>query len=112
MFYVDETEQHGLVMTLDNVASKVPWFQGCNTDEGEPTCPWTLASGNGLGAGSTNTALMIAAQAVFNPTAGTNAGQLAASYVVDATTGKPTESCSVVLDFEPGPFNIYKCVGH
>ena len=54
VFYVDETGQHGLVCAKQDQSSAVRWYAGTNTR--------TMATGRGLKAGSTNTALIIASQ--------------------------------------------------
>lgn len=64
VFYVDATGQHGLIASLtdltDGVDNLIPWYNG--------VYKFTGATGDGIGAGASNTLIIIAAQAADNPT--------------------------------------------
>jgi hypothetical protein len=54
IFWVDETNQHGLVCTITNQSSSIKWFEG--------SFRITQARGNGVYAGKANNSIIIAAQ--------------------------------------------------
>ncbi|HMV13228.1 MAG TPA: DUF1566 domain-containing protein [Nitrosomonas sp.] len=55
VFYIDPTGQHGLITSLFDLSDKyIPWFNGINKITG--------ATGDGIGVGAPNTALIVAAQ--------------------------------------------------
>lgn len=77
IFYVDTTGQHGLIASLSDHLSDqsffIQWFNGINKVTG--------ATGDGVGAGATNTAIIVAAQS--NDTPGGNfAAKVAADFSV------------------------------
>ncbi len=88
VFYVDETGQHGLIASLTD-QDAVQWYNGINKITG--------ATGDGVGAGTTNTAIIVAAQS--NDTPGGNfAAKVAADFSVQedglaACTGSVDEVC-------------------
>jgi hypothetical protein len=81
VFYVYDNGQHGLIAATanQNGGGNLTWYNGTNR--------WTGTTGDGLGAGSMNTALIIAAQIADNPT-GMYAAKACADYsvVVDGIT--------------------------
>lgn len=93
IFYVDTTGQHGLIASLSDHWSDqsffIQWFNGINKVTG--------ATGDGVGAGATNTAIIVAAQS--NDTPGGNfAAKIAADFSVQedgltACTGAVDEIC-------------------
>ncbi|MCX6278303.1 MAG: DUF1566 domain-containing protein [Bacteroidetes bacterium] len=58
IFYIDGTGQHGLIATTSNQATEVQWYNG--------SFILTGASGTGIGAGNTNTNLIVAGQGAGN----------------------------------------------
>ncbi len=89
VFYVDETGQHGLITSLSDQSSSITWYNGVHKVTG--------ATGDGVGAGATNTAIIVAAQS--NDTPGGNfAAKVAADFSVQedgftACTGSIDEVC-------------------
>ena len=73
VFDVDASGQHGLIAALADQSAGIPWNNQTNRVTG--------ATGDGLGAGAMNTALIIAAQISDNPT-GNFAAKVAAVYSV------------------------------
>lgn len=91
VFYVDETGQHGLISSLSDLddGSGIQWYNGVSKVTG--------ASGDGIGAGASNTAIIIAAQISDNPN-GIFAAKLAADFSVQEDgvtpcTGAADEIC-------------------
>jgi hypothetical protein len=87
IFYVDETGQHGLIASLTDDFS--PWYNGVFKITG--------ATGDGVGAGATNTAIIVAAQSNDTP-GGYFAAKVAADFSVQedgltACTGSVDEIC-------------------
>lgn len=61
IFYVDETGQHGLIASkIDVNGQGIPWRNGASGNK------VTNARGDGIGAGETNTRLIIAQQTIDN----------------------------------------------
>jgi hypothetical protein len=89
IFWVDAEGQHGLIAAKADQSSGIQWYNG--------TSKITGTSGDGIGAGAMNTALIVAAQ--INDTVGGNfAAKVAADYSVqdDGTTdctGATNETC-------------------
>ena len=89
VFYVDPTGQHGLIASLSDQSSGIQWYNGVDKVTG--------ATGDGVGAGATNTAIIVAAQS--NDTPGGNfAAKVAADFSVQedgvtACTGSVDEVC-------------------
>ena len=54
IFYIDGTGQHGLIAATDDQSAGIRWYAGTNTN--------TMALADGVYAGKTNTALIIASQ--------------------------------------------------
>ncbi len=104
VFYVDATGRHGLIVSLNDQSTSVPWFGGCDSSGGT-ACPQLLAQANGNGAGLKNTVLMVDRQALFDVSA-TNAGIVASTFSVESATGKNDANvCNV------GEINSAICVG-
>lgn len=84
VFYVYDNGQHGLIAATTDQSTGIRW---CNTttnpSNGEVTyiLKYTGATGNGIGAGAMNTALIIAAQMADNPS-GNFAAKVCADYSV------------------------------
>ena len=89
MFWVDQTGQHGLIAAKADQSAGVQWYND--------TYRVTRTTGDGIGAGAMNTALIIAAQS--NDNAATNfAATIAADYSVQddgitTCTGATNETC-------------------
>lgn len=75
IFFLDETGQHGLVASLNDLNQGIQWRNG---DSGNKV---TNAKADGIGAGETNTRLIVAEQTVDNQN-GQFASLLAANYQV------------------------------
>lgn len=75
VFFVDATGQHGLIAALSdqNSSDGIQWYNGINKATG--------ATGTGLGAGITNTAIIVAALSNDNPT-GDFAAKIAADFSI------------------------------
>lgn len=75
VFYVDETGQHGLIASLSDLddGSGIQWYNGVNKVTG--------ATGDGIGAGASNTTIIVVAQISDNPN-GNFAAKLAADFSV------------------------------
>lgn len=85
VFYVDPTGQHGLIAALEDQSDDIDWYNGVNKVTG--------ATGDGVGAGISNTAIIVAAQS--NDTPGGNfAAKLAADYSAREDGSPCTESIS------------------
>jgi hypothetical protein len=91
VFDVDASGQHGLIAALADQNAGIPWYNG--------TYRATGTTGNGLGAGAMNTALIIATQIGDNQT-GKFAAKVAADYSVqdDGVT-----ACTAASSFIPPP---------
>lgn len=74
VFYVYDNGYHGLIAATANQSSGIQWYNG--------SYRWTGTTGDGLDAGSMNTALIVAAQIADNPT-GNFALKVCADYWVD-----------------------------
>lgn len=93
VFYVDGTGEHGLIASLsdltDGADNFIQWHNGVNKVTG--------ATGDGVGAGATNTSIIVAALAADNPT-GIFAAKVAADYSIQddgltECTGSADEIC-------------------
>jgi hypothetical protein len=93
IFYVDKTGQHGLIAarsdSSDGVDNFLQWHNGVIKTTG--------ATGDGIGAGASNTSIIVAAQAADNAT-GIFAAKVANDYSiqddgVSPCTGTPDEIC-------------------
>jgi hypothetical protein len=73
VFYVYDNGQHGLIAATSDQSSAIQWYNGTNK--------FTGTSGDGVGAGSMNTAIIVATQLADNPT-GTFAAKICADYSV------------------------------
>jgi hypothetical protein len=73
VFYVYDNGQHGLIAATADQSSNIQWYNG--------TYRYTGTTGDGLGAGAMNTALIIAAQIADNQ-AGNFAAKVSANYSV------------------------------
>ncbi|KTD32205.1 Legionella vir region protein [Legionella nautarum] len=89
VFFVDASLQHGLVASLDDVHEGIEWRNGESGDR------LINAAGLGVGAGETNTRLIIAQQTVDQQD-GQYAALLAANYQVTAQGA----SCSALSNHE------------
>jgi len=89
VFYVDPNGQHGLIASLSDQSTAIQWYNNVYKATG--------ATGDGVGAGATNTAIIVAAQS--NDTPGANfAAKVAADFSVQdgglsACTGSVDEVC-------------------
>jgi hypothetical protein len=79
VFYVYDNGYHGLIAATSDQSSGMQWYNG--------TYRWTGTTGDGLGAGSMNTAIIVAAQIADNQT-GNFAAKVCADYSV--TVGEIT----------------------
>ena len=68
VFWVDETEQHGLVVTKEDQSAGMRWYAG--------TYGSTWALGDGLYAGEANTKIIIAAQIAIGDDGNTHAARI------------------------------------
>lgn len=89
IFYVDNSGLHGLVAALADQISNIQWFNGIYKVTG--------ATGNVVGAGASNTSLIVAAQMADNTT-GNFAAKVATDFSVQndgltACTGALNEIC-------------------
>jgi hypothetical protein len=85
VFYVDADGKHGLIAALADQTAGIQWFNGINKVTG--------ASGDGIGAGAMNTAILVATQIGDNQSPASNfAAKAAANYRVQENG---TSSCSV-----------------
>lgn len=84
VFYVDATQQHGLIVSLTDLGQPIEWRNGEGGDR------VTNAQGQGLGSGETNTRLVISEQTIDQQD-GDFAALRAANYAVlaDGTTPCP-----------------------
>lgn len=81
VFYVYDNGQHGLIAAITDQSLQMQWYNGTNR--------YTGATGDGLGAGARNTAIIISAQMNDNQT-GNFAAKICADYSVtvnDVTYG-------------------------
>lgn len=89
VFYIDPTGKHGLIATLSDQSIGIQWYNGLYKVTG--------ATGDGVGAGATNTAIIVGAQS--NDTPGGNfAAKVAADFSVQENgftpcTGSADEIC-------------------
>jgi hypothetical protein len=93
VFYVDSSQQHGLMVSLNNLGDGVEWRNGEGGDR------ITNAQAQGLGSGETNTRLIIAQQTI-DQQEGQFAALAAANYQISSdgkspcsTTMNPTLTC-------------------
>lgn len=91
IFYVDNSGEHGLIASLSDLddGNGIQWYNGINKVTG--------ATGDGIGAGASNTTVIVTAQADDTP-GGNFAAKLAADYSVQedgvtACTGSIDEIC-------------------
>lgn len=82
VFYVDSSQQHGLMVSLNDLGDVVEWRNG---EGGERI---TNANSQGLGSGETNTRLIIAEQTI-DQQEGTFAALVAANYQITADGNSP-----------------------
>ena len=82
VFYVDKTQQHGLMVSLDDLGHGIEWRNG---EGGDRT---VNAKAQGLGAGETNTRLIIAQQTI-DQQEGQFAALVAANYQILADGKSP-----------------------
>jgi Protein of unknown function (DUF1566) len=73
VFYVDAEGQHGLIAARADQSAVIQWYNGIHKVTG--------TTGDGIGAGAMNTALIVAAQISDNPT-GNFAAKVATDYSV------------------------------
>lgn len=89
IFYVNDTGQHGLIASLTDQSTGTQWYNGVYKATG--------ATGAGIGAGITNTAIIVATQNSDNPN-GNFAAKLAADFSIQGDgmtpcTGSADEIC-------------------
>lgn len=89
VFYVDASQQHGLVVSLTDLSQGIEWRNG---DSGERV---TNAKAQGLNAGEANTRLIVAEQTI-DEQEGQFAALLASSYQVSADGITPCASSLTV----------------
>lgn len=93
IFWVDHSGQHGLIMTKMDVGGKLQWQNGPDTRD------FLNASGNGIGAGDSNSHIIITKQTFYN--SNENFAALAAVNLSITTDGEtichldhqPTSDC-------------------
>lgn len=88
VFYIDSTQQHGLMVSLDDLGDELEWRNGEGGDR------VTNAHSQGLGSGETNTRLIIAEQTI-DQQEGQFAALLAANYQVSQDGKSP---CSPTMN--------------
>jgi hypothetical protein len=98
VFYVDDTNRHGLAVALEPPSTATGAFSNSapNGDAGQRM----YIQGAGLGSGALNTAVMVAFQSMSEAAVGValTAGPLAAGYSTDAATGLDVTYCSLPTD--------------
>lgn len=78
IFYVDETQQHGLIVSLADLGSSIEWR---NSESGDRIIN---SLGLGIGAGEGNTRLIVAEQTIDQQEDGQFAALLASNYQVQS----------------------------
>jgi len=98
VFYVDDTNRHGLAVALEPPSTATGAFSNSAPNGNATERMYIL--GAGLGSGAQNTAIMVAFQSMSTAVVGAalTAGPLAAGYSTDAATGLDVTYCSLPTD--------------